>query len=108
MIKHPHPVDELADIRAQRRILAAREDAIRRRLLASGNSTNLVGDKFLATVSEFEHGELDRNALEQRFGKAQVAACVNIVRHQLISLTRRRRGQKQERASLSAVDMTAT
>jgi hypothetical protein len=56
-----HPVDELAEIRAERRRLAEREAALRVQLLASG--ADLEGDEYSASVREFEREELSRPSL---------------------------------------------
>ena len=44
-----HPVDELADVRAERRRVEEREKELRRALLAEGAS--LVGDAWAASVT---------------------------------------------------------
>src|SRR6266704_459066 len=87
-----HPVDELAEIRAERRRLGEREEALRLQLLLAG--ADLEGDEHVASVHEFEREELDRDALEQRFGKAMVAACVRIVSYRIVSLSRRARQRR--------------
>jgi hypothetical protein len=87
-----HPVDELAEIRTERRRLAERESALRARLLVAG--ADLEGDEHRASVCEFERGELDRDALEQSFGKAAVAVCVRTTRYKIISLTKRPRPRR--------------
>jgi hypothetical protein len=91
-MQNRHPVDELAEIRAEKRRLSERENALRIRLLMTG--ADLVGDEHLAQVLDFEREELDRDALEQRFGKTAVAACVNRVNHKIISLSKRARPRR--------------
>jgi hypothetical protein len=98
-----HPVDELAKIKAQMCILAAKESALRHRLLLAPAGAHHIGDKYKATINVFEHGELDRIALEQQFGKAAIAACERIVTHKVISLTRHRRSQRPSAASSSVL-----
>jgi hypothetical protein len=91
-MENRHPVDELAEIRAERRQLGERENALRLRLLMSG--ADLIGDEHVAQVLEFEREELDRLALEQRFGKAAVAACVNRMNYKIVSLSKRARPRR--------------
>jgi hypothetical protein len=82
-----HPVDELAEIRAERRRLAEREDVLRRQLLEPG--ADLEGDAYCAHIHRFEREELNRAALERRFGEAAVAACLRPVRYQIVAVNRR-------------------
>jgi hypothetical protein len=82
-----HPVDELAEIRAERRRLAEREDVLRRQLLEPG--ADLEGDNYQAHIHRFEREELNRAALERRFGEAAVAACLRPVRYKIVALNRR-------------------
>jgi hypothetical protein len=86
-MENRHPVDELAEIRAERRKLAEHEEALRVRLLRS--NADLVGQDYEARVQIFERMELNRSALEARFGTAQVRACEQVVAHRIISLTKR-------------------
>jgi hypothetical protein len=57
-MENHHPVDELTEIRAERRRLAERESALRLQLLASG--ADFEGDEHVASVQEFKREELDR------------------------------------------------
>jgi hypothetical protein len=91
-MENRHPVDELAEIRAERRRLAERENALRARLLMAG--ADLEGDEYRASICEFERGELDRDALERSFGKAAVAVCVRTTRYKIISLSKRARPRR--------------
>jgi hypothetical protein len=68
-----HPVDELADIRAERRRLDEREAQIRAALLAGGAS--LVGNEYTATVAAEQQRRLNHQLLEQRFGPEAVNQC---------------------------------
>jgi hypothetical protein len=96
-----HPVDELAEIRAERRRLGEREAALRSQLLMP--NADLVGDDYFAHVHQFEREELSRAALEQRFGTAAVAACVRIVNYKIVALSRRAR-QRRAPAHVDAVE----
>jgi hypothetical protein len=61
-----HPVDELADVRAQMRQLKEREDALRRTILAGGCS--LVGDEFEAAITKKTANRLDQAAAVRELG----------------------------------------
>ena len=61
-----HPVDELADVRAQIRELRDREDALRRVILGSGCS--LVGDEFEATIKKQITSRIDQAAAIRELG----------------------------------------
>jgi hypothetical protein len=100
-MENRHPVDELAEIRAEKRRLSERENALRMRLLMTG--ADLVGDEQIAQVLEFERKELDRSALEQRFGKAAVAACVHRVAYKIVSLSKRTR-QRRAPTQVGAIE----
>jgi hypothetical protein len=100
-MENRHPVDELAGIRAEKRRLSERENALRVRLLMTG--ADLVGDEHMAQVLEFEREELDRGALEQRFGKTAVTACVHRVAYKIVSLSRRAR-QRRAPTQVEAIE----
>jgi hypothetical protein len=96
-----HPVDELAEIRAERRRLELRELALRNRILRG--DVDLDGDDYRAKVASFERAYLDRAKLEQRFGRAAVAECTRTVGYQVISLSRRKRTRTTKLADAAEV-----
>jgi hypothetical protein len=96
-----HPVDELAEIRAERRRLEMRELALRNRILRG--DVDLDGDDYRAKVASFERAYLDRAKLEQRFGRAAVTECTRTVGYQVISLSRRKRTRTAEPADAAEV-----
>lgn len=67
-----HPVDRLADVREQIKVLDEEADSLKAAILASGQ---LKGAEYLAQVSEAKRATLDRDKLEAAFGKVAVAAC---------------------------------
>ncbi|MCW7544866.1 hypothetical protein N7I30_13745 [Aurantimonas litoralis] len=74
--KNRHPVDELADIKAQKAELDEREKALKAQIIEMAGPRDAVGgDEFIAMVSLQSRKSLNRKALEDRFGKAAVAAC---------------------------------
>ena len=66
MMSNRHPVDELADVRAEVRRLKAREDEPRE-LILSGRC-DPVGDQHEATVREAEAERIDTAALKRELG----------------------------------------
>jgi hypothetical protein len=68
-----HPVDELADIRAERRRIEEREAELRNILLADG--ADLHGHDYRARITTIRQRRLNRDLLEQRFGPEAVAEC---------------------------------
>jgi hypothetical protein len=65
MTKNRHPVDELADLRSQIKALRAREEELRRPVIASGN---LTGDEFEARLSRSVQERVDVPALKRELG----------------------------------------
>ena len=96
-----HPVDELAEIRVERRRLGMRELALRNRILRG--DVDLNGEEHRAEIKAFEREELDRAKLEQRFGRAAVAECTRTVEYQVISLSRRKRTRTTKLADVIEV-----
>jgi hypothetical protein len=66
MIANRHPVDELADIRAQIRELKAKEDDLRSVILA-GNCS-LLGCEYKAAISKHSVSRLDQAAAVRELG----------------------------------------
>jgi hypothetical protein len=100
-MENRHPVDELAEIRAERRRLAEREEALRMQLLLT--DADLEGDEYRAYVHAFERRELDRALLEQHFGKAVVAGCERVISYRIVALNKRTR-QRRAPAPADAVE----
>lgn len=74
MTTNRHPVDRLADIRAEMKILKAEEDAIREALREEG--ADLSGVEHYARITTSETLRLDRRLAEEKFGKEAVASCL--------------------------------
>lgn len=73
-ISNRHPVDRLADIRAEMKILKAEEDAIRDALRADG--ADLSGVEHYARIVTTQTTRLDRTKLEAKFGKEAIKDCL--------------------------------
>jgi len=67
-----HPVDMLADVRAQIKVLESQERALRDDILRTGDTN---GDENVAMVKHSSRNLLDRPMLEARFGRDEVAKC---------------------------------
>ncbi|MBB4004444.1 hypothetical protein [Aurantimonas endophytica] len=67
-----HPVDELADIREQKKALAAREDELKTVIfdMASDDRHAVGGDQYVASIKAIETKRLDRKAVEKVMGCA--------------------------------------
>jgi hypothetical protein len=61
-----HPVDQLADVRAEIRTLKGREDELRDAIL--GGECSGVGDQYVARIDTREKRTLDVDLLTQHFG----------------------------------------
>jgi hypothetical protein len=68
-----HPVDELADVRAEIKRLEERESELQEALLKPG--AELVGEEHQAHRIEYDRRHLDRDLLVSRFGEAAIAKC---------------------------------
>ena len=73
MTQNRHPVDQLADVRAEIKNLQEREAQLRTQLL--DKDAHLVGSDFRARVNTRKQMRLDRKLLEEKFGKTEVAKC---------------------------------
>ncbi|MEL6280678.1 MAG: hypothetical protein AAFR28_17610 [Pseudomonadota bacterium] len=62
-----HPVDRLAEVRAEIARLKDQETALRDAVLEMP-SGDLVGDEFIATVKNASQSRLDTKAVEAKFG----------------------------------------
>jgi hypothetical protein len=67
MMRNRHPVDELADVRAELKTLQAREVELRTALLEEG--ADRKGVSFVARVSVFRQERLDLEAVKEHFGE---------------------------------------
>ena len=73
-----HPVDELADIRAERKRLDEREAELRDILLFA-DADGRAGSEFTARVVTRQQRRLDRTLLAQRFGSEAVEQCCRLL-----------------------------
>lgn len=73
MTKNRHPIDELADLRAEKKKLEQREEELREKILTG--DWGLVGDQFEATVSKRTQTRLDPEAVYKLLSPEQAEAC---------------------------------
>ena len=66
-----HPVDQLAELRHQIKVMTARADKLRDKLLADG--ADLKGDSYTANIIPGTRETLDRAAITEAFGEKAVA-----------------------------------
>ncbi len=64
--RNRHPVDELADVRAEIKKLEAREAELK--VILTSDGCNLDGDEFEATVSHVASERIDTAAIRKHFG----------------------------------------
>jgi hypothetical protein len=90
MTSKRHPVDELADIRAQTRALAEREANIRGAILLG--ECGREGNEYRAFIATYWHERLDKRALRRHFGAERLKRFM--VSHELeqVRLERKRKG----------------
>lgn len=74
MITNRHPVDRLADVRAEMKILKAEEDRLRSELLV--DDADLSGVENYARITTSETLRLDRKLAEEKFGKDAITSCL--------------------------------
>lgn len=65
--RNRHPVDELADIRAEQKRLKDREDELKAQILAAPN--DLTGFDYLAVVTTVESERVDTKAVRELLGE---------------------------------------
>jgi hypothetical protein len=82
-----HPVDQLADVRAEIKELEKREAALRGQLLAEG--ADLSGGEHYGRVVTSTRNQLDRAMLERVIGKEAVEACCKPIEVTTLRLIRR-------------------
>jgi cell pole-organizing protein PopZ len=82
MPSNRHPVDQLAEVRAQIKALQSREDDLKEQVLTRltdnpqrGETQTVDGDDFVAAVSCVERETLDRKAVERALG-VKFAKCL--------------------------------
>lgn len=63
-----HPADQLREVRDQAATLKARDDELRKILIAASEAER-VGEKWIANIAEQHRSQLDREALQERFGE---------------------------------------
>jgi hypothetical protein len=100
-----HPVDELAQVRAERRRLAQKEEMLRQVLLR--DHADLVGADYQATVQTFERQEIDRELLVQRCGHAVARACEKTVNYRIVSLAKRPQSARPAQAEAVQAEASA-
>jgi hypothetical protein len=86
-MRNRHPIDELADVREQKKILSSREEELRDMVIFG--DVDLTGEEHFARLVESEQSRVDRGMLEARFGKAAVAECCKIVPVTTVRLVKR-------------------
>jgi hypothetical protein len=65
-----HPVDRLADIREQMKLLESEEKILKEKIIQSGDT---IGDDNVAQLKEASRKTLDRTALEAHYGIETIA-----------------------------------
>jgi len=70
MTRNRHPVDELADIRAEQKRLKDREDELRQMIISG--QVGPVGDQHEASIRETVSERLDTAAVRKEFGLAKL------------------------------------
>ncbi|WP_028164091.1 hypothetical protein [Bradyrhizobium elkanii] len=82
-----HPVDQLADVRAEIKTLQERETELKEGLLLE--DADLSGSEYYARIVPLTQHRLDRKLLEQRFGQRAVEECCKDVETVQIRLVHR-------------------
>lgn len=86
--RNRHPVDELADVRAEIKALQAREALLKAVLEDGGADT--VGDEWLATICDEDGGaRLDTKAMRAHFPAETLKAFERVSSRRVIRLTRK-------------------
>lgn len=78
-----HPIDELADVRANIKTLSEREKILKDRIIAglkeqpkAGEPVAVLGDENVGSVSYVETERLDRKAVEKLLTKPKFQSCL--------------------------------
>jgi len=79
-----HPVDELAAVREEIKILQKRESELRDQLLVEG--ADLHGDQYTANIIPGVRETLDRKAITEAFGEAVIAPFIKATHYQTLKL----------------------
>lgn len=79
-----HPVDELAAVREEIKILENRADELRAILMKEGAS--LTGDMYVAAIISNKRETLDRKAITEAFGEKAVAPFVKSTSYKTIKI----------------------
>lgn len=81
-----HLIDQLADLRKEKKFLSDHEDELREKIL---QSDDLIGDEHFATLKTAITRRPDRALLEARFGKQAVEQCCKDVTTTTIRIVKR-------------------
>jgi Lar family restriction alleviation protein len=79
-----HPVDELAAVREEIKLLQQHADDLRDQLLAEGADLN--GDQYVANIVPGVRESLDRKAITEAFGEAAIAPFIKATHYQTVKL----------------------
>jgi capsule polysaccharide export protein KpsE/RkpR len=82
-----HPVDELADTRAEIKRLQDNEAYLRQQLEQSG--ANLKGDEYEARLDRKSSARLDRKLVEAKFGRKALDGCFKSSEFTTVTLWRK-------------------
>lgn len=82
-----HPVDELAAIREEIKLLQQQADDLRETLLEEG--ADLTGDQYEATIVPNVRETLDKKALIETYGEKAIAPFLKKTSYQTVKLTER-------------------
>jgi hypothetical protein len=86
VLSNRHPVDQLADVREQIKILKTKEQELRDKIVAKAD---FDGDENVARLVVTVTAALDRKKLEKQFGVAAVAACSKKTNREALFVARR-------------------
>lgn len=79
-----HPVDELAAVREEIKLLQERADELRGQLLADG--ADLRGDQYTADIVPSVRETLDRKALIEAYGDKAIAPFIKTTSYKTVKL----------------------
>lgn len=89
-----HPADELAEIRAQIKLLSLREEELRAQILASDES-ELTGYHYRARVDVWTNPRFDYRLLRETFPSDQLESCTKIVETRRVTLEKRTKDEEE-------------